>query len=84
MYVDYEVPNYKVRVGNFVDRNAAEDYQQRVRAAGYGNAWVVMVNIGIREVAPLYQEDTGLFLSVPEKPIDTVATDEEAAGGRKN
>jgi len=81
IYVDYIVPNYKVRVGNFVDRNAAEDYQQRARAAGYSNAWVVMVNMGIREVAPLYEEDTGLFLPAPEKLIDTVATDEETAGG---
>ena len=32
VYVDYQVPNYKVRVGNFVDRNAAEEYQQRARA----------------------------------------------------
>lgn len=84
VYMDYKVPNYKVRVGNFVDRNTAEDYQQRARAAGYSNAWVVMVNVGIREVAPLYEEDTGLFLPVPEKKIDTVATEDEAAGDRED
>lgn len=86
VYVDYAVPNYKVRVGNFMERNAAEDYQQRVRAAGYTNAWVVMVNVGIQEVAPLYQEDTDLFLPIPEPPdeVDTTTTDEEATDGSED
>ena len=56
VYVDYEVPNYKVRVGNFADRPAAEDYLQRARAAGYANAWVAVVNLRVREVAPLYEQ----------------------------
>jgi len=55
VYVDYEVPNYKVRVGNFPDRVSAEDYQQRARAAGYANAWVVVVSRRVHEVAPLYK-----------------------------
>jgi hypothetical protein len=54
VFVDYEVPYFKVRVGSFFDRDQAEDYQQRARAAGYDNAWVVMVNLGTRTSPPLY------------------------------
>jgi len=54
VYLDYEVPYFKVRVGNFADRFSAEGYQQKVKTAGYANAWVVMVNIGVQQVAPLY------------------------------
>lgn len=49
VYLDYEVPYYKVRVGSFAQRDDAEDYQQRVRAAGYSNAWVVLVNVKASE-----------------------------------
>ena len=54
--VDYEVPYFKVRVGKFSQRDKAEDYKQRVKAAGYNNAWVVMVTVNIQETAPLYDE----------------------------
>lgn len=57
VYLDYEVPYFKIRVGNFTDREQAEDYLQRVKAAGYPKAWVVMVTVGVKEVAPLYPED---------------------------
>ncbi len=53
-YLDYEVPYFKLRVGSFDDRDEAEEYQQRAKAAGYTNAWVVMVNVGVEELAPLY------------------------------
>lgn len=77
VYVDYQVPNYKVRVGNFVDRDGAESYQQRARTAGYSNAWVVMVNIGIKEVAPLYDAATGYFLPAPVMTSDSTNTPNE-------
>ncbi len=57
VFVDYEVPYYKVRVGNFATRDEAEEYQLRTKAAGYSTAWVVMVNIAVKETAPLYDED---------------------------
>jgi len=56
--LDYEVPYFKVRVGSFANREDAEDYQQRVKAAGYPDAWVVMVNVGVKEPASLYPEGT--------------------------
>ena len=54
VFVDYEVPYFKVRVGGFGNRATAEDYQQRARTAGYGDAWVVMATLDIQEPAPLY------------------------------
>ncbi|MBD3258071.1 hypothetical protein GF377_06525 [candidate division GN15 bacterium] len=56
VYLDYEVPYFKVRVGSFASRDAAEDYQTRAKAAGYSDAWVVMVNLGVKEVAPVYND----------------------------
>ncbi|MCK4857775.1 MAG: SPOR domain-containing protein [candidate division Zixibacteria bacterium] len=58
VFLDYEVPYFKVRVGSFSNREDGEDYQQRAKAAGYPEAWVVMVNVGVREPAPLYPEGT--------------------------
>jgi hypothetical protein len=54
VFVDYEVPYFKVRVGNFHDRDKAEAYQQRAKGVGYVDAWVVMVNVELEEAAPLY------------------------------
>ena len=73
VYVDYEVPNYKVRVGNFADRMAAEDYQQKAKAAGYGNAWVVVVNLKVKEAAPLYDELPEIDYPSFPAPPDTAA-----------
>lgn len=56
IFVDYEVPYFKVRVGSFADREAAEEYQQRVKGAGYKTAWVVMVNVNVKSAKPLYDE----------------------------
>ncbi|MCB2231419.1 SPOR domain-containing protein [bacterium] len=64
VYLDYEVPYFKVRVGDFADRDAAEIYRQQAQGAGYGNAWVVLVNLNVREAAPLYE-------GLPLRPIDS-------------
>ncbi len=58
VFLDYEVPYFKVRVGSFSDRDEAESYQQRAREAGYPEAWVVMVNVGVMKLPPLYPEGT--------------------------
>ncbi|MBU8933025.1 MAG: SPOR domain-containing protein [candidate division Zixibacteria bacterium] len=57
IYLDYEVPYFKVRVGSFHDRFQAEEYLMRARAAGYKEAWVVVTNIAVREAAPLYLDE---------------------------
>jgi hypothetical protein len=69
VYVDYEVPYFKVRVGSFRDRDAAEQYQQKARATGYANAWVVMVTVNTKRAAPLYDEP------VPEAAVDDKSAD---------
>ena len=68
VYLDYEVPYYKVRVGSFGSRDEAEEYQQRAKAAGYRNAWVVMVNLGVKEAKPLYDEVPDVFIEEPQTP----------------
>jgi len=80
VYIDYEVPNYKVRVGSWADRDSAESYQQKARLAGYSNAWVVMVKVNVREAAPLYDDHSVLPPPVPAPVQDTVTTDVEDNG----
>lgn len=69
VFMDYEVPYFKLRVGNFSDRDEAESYQTRAKAAGYANAWVVMVMVGVQELKPLYD-------SLPTAPGDSVVDDD--------
>jgi hypothetical protein len=52
--LDYEVPYYKLRVGEFHTRAEAEMYQQRARGAGYPNAWVMLTTVSAKQVEPLY------------------------------
>jgi hypothetical protein len=52
---DYEVPYFKVRVGSFRSREQAEEYALRAKAAGYRDAWVVVVNVNVRQPALLYE-----------------------------
>ena len=56
VYLDYEVPYYKIRVGSFADRDNAEDYLQQVRMAGYNDAWVVVTNVAVKSLSPLYDD----------------------------
>ena len=73
---DYEVPYFKVRVGSFGSREDAEEYLMRVRSAGYSDAWVVMVNVRVKETAPIYDEmdfvipEDSLLLDLEEMPED--------------
>lgn len=69
VFMDYEVPYFKLRVGNFSDRYEAESYQTKAKAAGYGNAWVVMVMVGVQELDPLYD-------SLPSASGDGVVDDD--------
>lgn len=53
--LDYEVPYYKLRAGEFRTRQEAEAYQQKAKAAGYPNAWVILSSALIRQIQPMYQ-----------------------------
>lgn len=41
IYITYEVPNYKVRVGDFINRREAENLQDIIKNLGYSTAWIV-------------------------------------------
>ncbi len=66
VYIDYEVPYFKLRVGGFADRDEAEEYQLKAKAVGYDNAWVVVVNIDINRLP-------GLYDSLPVPADDSLA-----------
>ncbi len=72
VFMDYEVPYFKVRVGSFVDRDEAEEYLMRVKSAGYTDAWVVMVNVRVKETAPLYED-----LLIPDEADSLIQEIEE-------
>ena len=40
-YIIFELPNYKLRVGNFLNRKEAENFQKIIVRLGYRTAWVV-------------------------------------------
>ena len=40
-YIIFELPNYKLRVGNFLNRKEAESFQKKIVRLGYRTAWVV-------------------------------------------
>lgn len=56
VWLDYEVPYYKIRVGDFADREAAERYVPAAVEAGYTNAWVVKVNADARRLEGMYDD----------------------------
>ncbi len=47
VYMVYEAPQYKVRIGDFVGREEAAGFCERLRREGYSDAWVVKSNVSI-------------------------------------
>ena len=45
IYVVFEAPNYKVRMGNFIDRKNAEKFRQILVNSGYPSAWIIRTRI---------------------------------------
>ena len=45
VYVEFETPNYKVRVGDFIDRDSAELLQKKLLNMGYKSAWILRTKI---------------------------------------
>ena len=45
VYVDFEAPNYKVRIGDFIDRDSAESLQKELVQMGYNSAWILRTRI---------------------------------------
>ena len=40
-YIIFELPNYKLRIGDFINRKEAESFQEKIVKLGYRTAWVV-------------------------------------------
>ena len=75
VFVEYEVPYFKVRVGNLDTREKAETFRQKARAVGYSNAWVITVTLNKGEAPGLYDDlpDLGTVpdsLSFDGQPYD--------------
>ncbi|HIO56020.1 MAG TPA: SPOR domain-containing protein [Candidatus Marinimicrobia bacterium] len=45
VYVIFDSPNYKVRVGNFRSRGNAEKARQRIVALGHRAAWIIRTKV---------------------------------------
>ena len=41
LYINFELPNFKLRAGNFVNRKEAESLQIKLVRLGYRTSWVV-------------------------------------------
>ena len=65
--MDYEVPYYKIRVGNFSTRDEAEEYLPAAREVGYQTAWVVRAYVNVKTLEDVYDGyDEEIF-----KPFDS-------------
>ncbi|MCK5125977.1 MAG: SPOR domain-containing protein [candidate division Zixibacteria bacterium] len=69
VHLDYEVPYYKLRVGDFLTREEAENMVSEIRSIGYRSAWVARVVLRIKN-APLFDERDDPIL--PSDIPDTV------------
>lgn len=47
--MDFEPPYYKIRAGNFTDRQKAEELRSFARTAGYPEAWVIQTKVTINK-----------------------------------
>lgn len=45
VYVEYDAPYYKVRVGNYKNRADAEILREKARNMGYPDAWIVQTEV---------------------------------------
>ena len=45
VYVVYETPNYKVRIGDYVVREDADKMRKNLHKMGYRSAWVIRTRI---------------------------------------
>ena len=83
VWFDYEVPYYKVRVGDFRNRMNAERYLPAAQEAGYKTAWVVKVNTNVKTLEDIYDAETPPVIDSLEQQYlqqdrnDTTNTDYE-------
>ncbi len=68
IHLDYEVPYYRLRVGDFATRGEAEQMVEGIRSVGYSTAWVA------RAIKKAYQPPPPDTLDQPILPPDTTRT----------
>ena len=49
VYLIFDSPYYKVRVGNCITRNQAEDLQRKAVRLGFPDAWIIRTTVEKRE-----------------------------------
>ena len=45
IYIVFDAPNYKVRIGNFIDRRLAEKLRLELINKGYPSSWIIRTRI---------------------------------------
>ncbi|MEA3310729.1 MAG: SPOR domain-containing protein [candidate division WOR-3 bacterium] len=45
VYVEYDAPYYKVRIGDYKNRSDAEILREKAKNLGYGDAWIVQTEV---------------------------------------
>lgn len=60
-YLRFDIPNYKIRVGNLISRSEADDLQRFTRRAGFPRSWVLRTNVFVnprkKELKPPESEE---------------------------
>lgn len=72
IYLDYEVPYYKLRVGDFVTRDEAENMLSEIKAIGYREAWVARVILRTMEIPESEAVEEPILPDSVETAADTV------------
>jgi hypothetical protein len=57
-YLEFDSPYYKVRLGDFIKRNDAEETREVVRSRGYPKAWIVKTKIWSNPEFPVPEDST--------------------------
>ena len=50
IFVTFEIPYYKVRVGNCIDRKTAEKLQKKLQSQGFPSSWIVRARVKAPEI----------------------------------
>jgi len=49
VYIDYETPLYKLRIGNYIDRKSAENSIKKISRLGAKDSWIIRTKIDMNK-----------------------------------
>ena len=55
VYMEFDAPRYKIRVGDCITRQQANDLLDRAKRAGYRDAWIIPTDVVLAEARKLWQ-----------------------------